>query len=178
MKRSFILFFLLLLVSCGTQETNNTNIASGENLNEGSTLLDTTPRVTGIGGIFFFDENSDSLMQWYGENLGLAINPYGSPFEFRNANNPDEVNFLQWSVHGSTDYFKPSDKEFMINYRVYNIEALVKKLEGNGINMLDSITNYPDYGKFVHFMDPGGNKIELWEASDEDLDQMDTKTTK
>ena len=177
MKQLLILSLPFLLVACNGSKSTLQAEASNEETPK-TIEKDTTPRVTGIGGIFFFDENSDSLMEWYGENLGLAINPYGSPFEFRNANNPDEVNFLQWSVHGSTDYFKPSEKDFMINYRVYNIEALVKKLEGNGVQMLDTITNYPDYGKFVHFMDPGGNKIELWEASDEDLDQMDTKTTK
>jgi predicted enzyme related to lactoylglutathione lyase len=50
----------------------------------------------------------------------------------------------------------------MINYTVQNIEALVNKLKENGVPVLDDITTY-DYGKFVHIMDPEGNKIELWE---------------
>ena len=50
----------------------------------------------------------------------------------------------------------------MINYRVQNIEALVDKLNENGVTVLDSIVAY-DFGKFVHIMDAEGNKIELWE---------------
>jgi catechol-2,3-dioxygenase len=58
---------------------------------------DTTPKVTGIGGIFFFSENLEKTKQWYAENLGLEMNQWGSSFEFRNANRPDEINYLQWS---------------------------------------------------------------------------------
>ena len=50
----------------------------------------------------------------------------------------------------------------MINYRVQNIEGLVKKLQANGVTVVDKIETY-DYGKFVHIMDAEGNKIELWE---------------
>jgi len=53
----------------------------------------------------------------------------------------------------------------MINYRVQNIEGLVKQLKENGVTLLDSITSY-DYGKFIHTMDDQGNKIELWEPVD------------
>jgi predicted enzyme related to lactoylglutathione lyase len=139
---------------------------------------DTTPKVTGIGGIFFKSKDPKSIKDWYGENLGLAINPYGSSFEFRNANNPEEINYLQWSAfEDSTNYFEPSEKEFMINYRVQNIEGLVKKLKENGVTMVDEITEY-EYGKFVHIMDPEGNKIELWEPVDSVLTKMGGETTK
>lgn len=178
MKRFFLLITPFIFFACGASLSSEEAMVSENAKAKNGIAQDTTPRVTGIGGIFFFDKNSDSLMNWYGENLGLAINSYGSPFEFRNAHNPDEINYLQWSIHGSTEYFKPSTKDFMINYRVYNIEGLVRKLESNGIQMLDSIVDYPGYGKFVHFMDPGGNKIELWEASDSELSETGTKTTK
>ena len=68
-------------------------------------------------------------------------------------------------------------KEFMINYRVQNIEGLVKKLKNNGVTILDSIETY-DYGKFVHIMDAEGNKIELWEPVDSVFTAMGGKTTK
>ncbi len=88
-------------------------------------MNDNTPKVTGIGGIFFRTKNPKATKEWYGKNLGLAIDPYGSAFEFRNANRPDEINYLRWSpFEENTDYFKPSEKEFMINYRVQNIEGL------------------------------------------------------
>lgn len=122
-----------------------------------------TPKVTGIGGIFFFSDNPQKAREWYGKNLGMEINEYGSTFETRNVNRPDEINSLQWSPFPKGDeYFSPSQKEFMINYTVCNIEELVENLRKNGVTIVDNIETY-DYGKFVHIMDPEGNKIELWE---------------
>lgn len=124
---------------------------------------DKTPKVTGVGGIFFFSDNPKDTKEWYAKNLGLDVNDWGSTFESRNIQNPDEVESLQWSPFKKGDeYFSPSKKEFMINYRVQNIEGLVKQLKENGVTILDEIAAY-DYGKFVHIMDAEGNKIELWE---------------
>ncbi|HAP01012.1 MAG TPA: glyoxalase [Bacteroidetes bacterium] len=140
--------------------------------------MDTTPRVTGIGGIFFKSRNPKETQEWYGKNLGLSIDQYGSPFEFRNANRPDEINYLEWSVFkDSTKYFLPSEKEFMINYRVQNLKGLVRNLRESGVTIVDTIETY-DYGKFVHIMDNDGNKIELWEPIDSVLTKLGTKTTK
>lgn len=123
----------------------------------------TTPRVTGIGGIFFYSKNPKEANEWYAKNLGLAIDDWGSPFEFRNANRPEEINYLRWSPFDEkTNYFSPSDTPFMVNYRVNNIEGLVKKLRDNGVTIVDSIQEY-EYGKFIHIMDNEGNNIELWE---------------
>ncbi|WP_264535173.1 VOC family protein [Flavobacterium sp. N1736] len=122
-----------------------------------------TPKVTGVGGIFFFSDNPKDTKEWYAKNLGLDVNEWGSTFESRNIQNPEEVELLQWSPFKNGDeYFLPSKKEFMINYRVQNIEGLVKQLKENGVTVLDDISTY-DYGKFVHIMDEEGNKIELWE---------------
>ncbi|MBL4755319.1 MAG: VOC family protein [Flavobacteriales bacterium] len=136
------------------------------------------PKVTGIGGIFFDSKNPKKVREWYGKNLGLAIDDYGSPFEFRNANKPEEINYLRWSpFKEGAESFKPSEKSFMINYRVQNIEGLVKNLKANGVTILDKIESY-EYGKFVHIMDPEGNKIELWEPIDSFFTQMGGATTK
>lgn len=136
------------------------------------------PKVTGIGGIFFRSEDPKGLREWYGTHLGLAVNEYGSPFEFRNANRPDEINYLQWSTFPEdTAYFQPSKKEFMINYRVQNIEGLVEALQAKGVTIVDEIEEY-EYGKFVHILDPEGNKIELWEPRDEAFTKMGLDTTK
>lgn len=127
---------------------------------------DTTPKVTGIGGIFFFSDDPKETREWYAKNLGLEVNDWGSTFEFRNVNRPDEINSLQWSPFKSgSEYFAPSKKEFMINYRVQNIEGLVKKLSENGVTIVDEIATF-EYGKFIHIMDAEGNKIELWEPID------------
>lgn len=123
----------------------------------------TTPKVTGVGGIFFFCEDPEQTREWYNRNLGIDTNAYGSTFEFRNLDRPDEINQLQWSpFKKGSNYFAPSQKEFMINYRVQNMEALVAKLKENGVTVLDDIATY-EYGKFVHIMDGDGNKLELWE---------------
>lgn len=121
------------------------------------------PRVTGVGGIFFFTDNPKETREWYAKNLGIEVNDWGASFESRNINQPEEINILQWTPfkHGS-DYFSPSKKEFMINYRVEDIEGLVTQLKSNNVTILDEIATY-DYGKFIHIMDADGNKIELWE---------------
>ena len=124
-------------------------------------------RVTGIGGVFFLSDNLQEAKEWYTKNLGIEINAWGSAsFESRNLNNPDEINSLQWKPFKKGDeYFAPSKKEFMINYTVQNLEALVSKLKENGVTILDEIVTY-DFGKFLHIMDAEGNKIELWEPVD------------
>lgn len=125
---------------------------------------DSTPKITGIGGIFFFSEDPEGIKDWYAKNLGLEINAWGSSsFESRNLNKPDQIDSLQWSPFKKGDeYFSPSKKEFMINYRVQHLEELISKLKENGVTILDDIVTY-EYGKFVHIMDAEGNKIELWE---------------
>lgn len=138
---------------------------------------DTTGRVTGIGGIFFKSKDPKAQREWYSANLGLATNDYGSMFEFREAENPDKKAYLQWSPFSQdTKYFEPSESEFMINYRVKNIEALVNQLEAAGVTICDSIETY-DYGKFVHIIDPEGNKIELWEPIDETFTETQPEGT-
>ena len=135
---------------------------------------DNTPRVTGIGGIFFFSEDSKKAKEWYAENLGLPTSDYGCTFESRNVDRPDEINQLQWSpFRNNSDYFKPSNKPYMINYTVQNIEGLVEKLRKNGVTIVDSIQTF-DYGKFVHILDHEGTKVELWEPLGVELRKVDS----
>ena len=158
---------LLASIDSTTKKTNNMEDQKNQTDNSVSPVETTTPKVTGIGGIFFFSDNLKETKEWYAKNLGLEINEWGSSsFESRNVNRPDEINSLQWKPFKKGDeYFSPSKKDFMINYQVQNIEALVSKLKENGVTILDSIASY-DYGKFVHIMDTEGNKIELWEPKD------------
>jgi predicted enzyme related to lactoylglutathione lyase len=136
-------------------------------------------KVTGIGGIFFKAEDPAKMKEWYSKNLGLLTNEYGSLFEFRDSDNPDSKGYLQWSpFDAKTKYFEPSQKEFMINYRVENLEGLVEDFKRNGVTVLDEIETY-EYGKFVHIIDPEGNKIELWEPIDKVFtDMYEGQTTK
>ncbi|MDA0973188.1 MAG: VOC family protein [Bacteroidetes bacterium] len=135
-------------------------------------------RVIGIGGIFFKCKDPDATREWYGKHLGLVTNEYGSTFEFRNAEKPEEKNYLQWSTFKEdTNYMEPSKASFMINYRVEDLHALVKELKAEGVQIVDEIEEF-EYGKFVHIMDPEGNKVELWEAVNEVYGEMgDGETT-
>ena len=128
-------------------------------------------RATGIGGVFFKSKNPEKIRAWYKQHLGLVVNEYGSVFEFRESESQQKA-YLQWSpFKDSTDYFQPSEKDFMINYRVANLEALKTALEAEGVEICDEIETY-DYGKFLHIMDGEGNKIELWEPVDKVYGEM------
>jgi len=153
--------------SCRTTNKITKKMDMQENQKSNSKNTDETiPKVTGIGGIFFISDNPKDTKEWYAKNLGFEINNWGGvSFESRDLNKPEEINSLQWTLFKKdSDYFAPSKKEFMINYRVQNIVGLVQKLKENGVTVLDEITTY-DFGKFVHIMDNAGNKIELWEPT-------------
>jgi predicted enzyme related to lactoylglutathione lyase len=139
-------------------------------------------RVTGIGGIFFKCKDPKKMREWYETNLGLNTNDYGAVFEWRQGADTTLKGFTQWSPFiEKTRYFEPSTKDFMINYRVENIEELVRQLQRNGVVITDTIEAF-EYGKFVHIMDIEGNKIELWEPNDVEFEKLGVsigaKTTK
>ena len=136
-------------------------------------------KVTGIGGIFFKSKDPEKMKEWYGKNLGLVTNEYGSVFEFRGSDEPHKKGYSVWSpFKEDSNYFQPSEKEFMINYRVHNIEELTEELRKAGVTICDEIESY-EYGTFVHILDPENNKIELWEPVDEVFSSMyKGKTTK
>ena len=141
-----------------------------------------TAKVTGIGGIFFKCKEPKKVREWYQAHLGLNTNQYGAVFEWHQGADSTQKGFTQWSpFKETTKYFEPSAKEFMINYRVQNLPALVADLKKDGVTVTDTIEAY-DYGKFVHIMDIEGNKIELWEPNDVVYEkmgvQMGTTTTK
>ncbi len=129
-------------------------------------------RVTSLGGIFFKCQDPDQMKQWYEKHLGVQTDKYGTSFEWRQADDSEKKGFTAWSpFKADTKYFAPSDSSFMINYRVENLEWLVKELEKEGVTIVDKIEDF-EYGKFVHIMDPEGNKIELWEPNDEEYDKI------
>jgi len=123
-------------------------------------------KVTGIGGVFFKCNDPKAMNDWYAKNLGLPRGEYGTTFEWRENDDPSKTGSTSWCTFASdTKYFNPSDKPFMINYRVENLAALVEELKIDGVQIVDEIAEY-DYGNFVHILDPEGNIIELWEPKD------------
>lgn len=135
-------------------------------------------RVTGIGGIFFKTKDPDASKDWYKKHLGFQTDKWGTSFEWRLSEEPEKKGFSQWSpFKQDTDYFEPSQKEFMINFRVENLEWLIAELKKEGVTICDEIEEF-DYGKFVHIMDNDGNKIELWEPIDSVFETIAEGTTK
>lgn len=176
-SRPFLLFGLLIttfvIFACMHLTNGNAtsiytishNTISMEENSTPQAEKDTTPKVTGIGGIFFFTDDPAATKEWYAKHLGMNTDQWGTMFESRNAENPEQKEYLQWSPFKTgSEYFAPTKKEYMINYRVQNIEALVEQLRANGVTIVDEIATY-EYGKFIHIMDPDGNKLELWEPA-------------
>lgn len=123
-------------------------------------------KVTGIGGILFKCKDPNKMKEWYKTHLGINSNEYGATFEWSEASDSTKKGSTQWSPFAkTTKYFEPSTRDFMINYRVENLEELVEQLKKEGVAIVDKIETF-DYGKFVHIVDLEGNKVELWEPND------------
>ena len=121
-------------------------------------------RVTGIGGFFFKTNDPKAVKEWYQKHLGLHTDEYGASFWWKDKEGNDCS--TQWSpFKADTDYFEPSKKEFMQNFRVHNLERLLKKLSEEGVTIIGDMQTY-EYGKFAWIVDLEGNKIELWEPLD------------
>jgi len=126
-------------------------------------------RVTGIGGIFFKCQNKDAMRKWYNDHLGIPTESWGGQFEWRDKDDPSKLCLTAWSpFESSSDYFAPSEKEYMINYRVENLVELLETLKKEGVEVIDKIEVF-EYGKFGWILDPEGRKIELWEPVDAPL---------
>lgn len=127
-------------------------------------------KVTGIGGVFFKCRNRDSMMQWYHKHLGLNMNEYGCSFAWRHYDDSTKRGYTLWAPFSNkSKYFTGP---VMINYRVEDLHWLLDELKKEGIDAVDKIDT-ASYGYFVHIMDPENNKIELWQA----IDQEHTNTT-
>lgn len=125
-------------------------------------------RVTGIGGIFFKARDPKALQSWYVQHLGLPMTADGYiVFDWGN-----QGGYTVWSAFPEdTTYTHPSEKPFMINFRVENLEALLETLAAEGVEVVGEMEVF-DYGKFGWIMDPEGNKVELWEPVDEAFREM------
>lgn len=156
MKRFSLVFALIATFFLGFAFSRNMITSNHNNMK----------KVTGIGGIFFKSKDPKATNEWYKKHLGFDTTPYGTSFEWLKANDSAKKGLTQWTPFDEhTTYFAPSEKEFMINYTVDDLEALVVELRKENVTILDELES-SDYGKFIHIMDPEGNKIELWEPKD------------
>ena len=119
-------------------------------------------RVTGIGGIFFKAQDPKALSAWYKQHLGVDVTDWGGAI-FPWGGEGSESGMTVWSpFKADTDYMEPSKSSFMVNYRVEDVEALLKVLAEEGCNVVGEMQE-SEQGKFGWVMDPEGNKVELWE---------------
>jgi glyoxylase I family protein len=116
-------------------------------------------RVTGIGGFFFRARQPESLARWYQDNLGIDLVPSDyNQQPWRQDSGPTA--FAPFSH--DTDYFGNATQQWMINFRVKNLEAIVKQLREAGIEVNVDPESYPN-GRFARLHDPEGNPIQLWQ---------------
>ncbi len=121
-------------------------------------------RVTGIGGFFFKAKDAKALSAWYNQHLGIDAGDYGWAFMWKDKDGNDGL--TNWAPFSeSTRYFEPSEKPFMQNFRVHDLDGLLEKLRAEGVTLVGVPERY-EYGKFAWILDPEGNKIELWEPID------------
>lgn len=121
-------------------------------------------RVTGIGGIFFKAKDAPSLQAWYKRHLGIDVQPWGgASFTWSDGEGKPVAGTTAWLINSQeSKHFAPSTASFMVNYRVDDLDALIKALKEEGCNVLDKVDE-SEYGKFGWVIDPEGNKVELWQ---------------
>lgn len=124
-------------------------------------------RVTGIGGIFFKSKDPEAARNWYNKHLGFDTNQWGSTFWWKDKDGNDSS--TQWSpFKDDSTYFEPSKKEFMMNFRVEDLDELLNALKEEGVHVFEERQDVEE-GKFGWILDPEDNKIELWQPNDKAL---------
>lgn len=132
-------------------------------------------RITGIGGIFFKSDNPDKMRAWYNKTFALNSDQHGHSFTWKKKEDPQRNGYTVWNIFDAkTDYFKPSTQQYMINYRVENLEELLIEMKQEGVEIVGEMEEY-EYGKFAWALDPDGNKMELWEPVDSVFDDYNEK---
>ncbi len=120
-------------------------------------------RVIALGGVFFKSKDPEALRTWYKNHLGLMTENWGCKFDWRAPDEETGEAYTVWSpTKEDTQYFSPSNKQFMLNFVVHDLHALIAALRSEGVQVLDAMEE-GDFGKFGWILDPEENKIELWE---------------
>ena len=125
-------------------------------------------RALGVGGIFFRSKDPARLGAWYSEHLGLEVEAWGSTHgtSFSPADMPPN-SFTVWSAFANdTEYFGDSGQGHMINLVVDDLDAAMAKVRAGGAEVLVEREEH-DFGRFGWFVDPDGNRVELWEPPEE-----------
>ena len=120
-------------------------------------------RVTGIGGMFFKSKDPERLYRWYQEHLGIQRLPDGSSAMFEWGGPGSEKGMTVWAIFPQDSaYLGPPGRDFMMNFRVDDLDALLEQLQKAGVEIDPKREDY-DYGRFAWIVDPDGNRVELWQ---------------
>lgn len=118
--------------------------------------------ITGVGGIFFKSKDPKALTAWYRDVLGLKIETWGGAALPTDA--PGHPPVVVWSAFpAATDYMAPSSREFMVNFAVDDLDAVIARLKAHGVAILKRDDTSDPSGRFAWIVDPDGTKIELWQ---------------
>ena len=123
--------------------------------------------VTGIGGVFLRAEDSDRQLAWYRDQLGIERAPghHGVNFFWRDRGDPGRYGRTVWALFPrDSDYFGDTRQQVMINYRVRDLDALLRDLRASGVEQVGEVEEFP-YGRFAWILDGEGNRVELWEPA-------------
>ena len=121
-----------------------------------------TARVLGLGGLFFKSPDPQKLLAWYAKWLGMGDGK--ASVEFASDALPAKA-LTVWSPFLSdTDYFNPSTRDFMFNLVVDDVDAALGQVHLGGAQVIGEVEEH-EYGRFGWFVDPDGNKVELWEPA-------------
>ncbi len=120
------------------------------------------PSVLGLGGLFFKSADPTAMNEWYGRVLGVAMEEWGAVFTPDAAAAHPGAATIFAPFKASTEYFAPSEKEFMFNLMVDDLDGILARCSEHSVDALAPIIDEAN-GRFAHIMDPEGRKIELWE---------------
>ena len=121
-------------------------------------------RAVGIGGVFFKAKHADSLAKWYVEMLGLPEDPE-SGVSFLSRDETPGARTVFATFDSDSEYFGRPQQQFMLNFRVDDLDAILQRLEKAGVEILPHRED-EDYGRFAWIVDPEGNRVELWEPKE------------
>lgn len=121
-------------------------------------------RVTGIGGVFFKSRSdAKALAAWYQKHLGITLEDWGGAVLNWEDDEAEDKGLTVWHVAAKdSDWFSPSEAPFMINYRVDDMDGMIRQLEAGGVGIFRG-PEVLENGRFAWILDPDGNKVELWE---------------
>ena len=125
-------------------------------------------KVTGLGGFFFKTDDKGGVARWLTDVLGFPTAEWGATFPWRGREDPSEKGYTVLGLHGtSSDYFGPSTREFMLNFRVDDLDGMLEHLRGQGVEVIKLFPPEPN-GRFAHVKGPDGITLELWQPVTDD----------